>query len=439
MERKSIIDSWGKTLRSEHTLIDIQTRQEPFSNVPKDLSSLLPFGNGRSYGDSCLNPGGALLKTGALNHFISFDPASGMLICEAGIHLCEILRIFVPRGWFLPVTPGTRHITVGGAVANDVHGKNHHRKGTFGAHIHRFELCRSDGSRHICSRDENRDWFLATVGGLGLTGVITWVEIALSPISGPWITGQALPFGDLEEFFSISSDSDNRFEYTVAWIDCCARGSNLGRGIFFRGDHRKEGVSLASHRSRTIAVPFSPPVSLINGLSLRAFNTAYYHRHRSPERSIRHYESFFYPLDGILKWNRIYGPRGFYQYQCVIPPESSKEAMREVLKQIGATGMGSFLGVLKNFGDHPPEGMLSFPMPGLTLALDFPNTGEKLHRLFQRLDALVLEAGGRLYPAKDARMTGTMFRRGYPEWQRFSEFIDPKFSSGFWRRVMAEK
>ena len=432
------VSSWGRVVRQEHRTAGVLDRYRPLP-LPDGDATLLAYGNGRSYGDSCLNPGGILLKTNALDHMIRFDTENGLLTCEAGILLSEILRIMVPRGWFLPVTPGTRFITVGGAIANDVHGKNHHLKGTFGSHVKRLELLRSDGSRITCSRNENFEWFSATIGGLGLTGLITWVEFALLPVRNPWMAVQTLRFGNLDEFFSISSDSDTHFECTVAWIDCCAKGSDLGRGLFIRGNHAPMDVPPCAFRPKTLRMPFTPPISLVNAVSLRAFNMVYYHKQRDPiVHRIEHYEPFFYPLDGISDWNRIYGPRGFYQYQCVVPQNTGQDTMREVLRQIGKSGQGSFLAVLKYFGKETSPGMLSFPMKGLTLALDFPNTGKPVHQLFHRLDALVSEAKGRLYPAKDARMPGRMFREGYPRWERFSQFIDPRFSSGFWRRVMED-
>jgi len=236
--------------------------------LPVIERSLLPYGNGRSYGDSCLNDGGALLHTRGLDRFIAFDPTTGMLRCEAGVLLSEILELIVPQGWFLPVTPGTRFVTVGGAIANDVHGKNHHRAGTFGAWIRGFELLRSDGSRHRCSPTENPDWFAATVGGLGLTGLITWAEIQLRRIANPWIASETIRFGGLEEFFAVSgleeffavsAASDRDYEYTVAWLDCTSRGAALGRGLFMRGNH---APALCAARPRSpvgrLTVPFTP-------------------------------------------------------------------------------------------------------------------------------------------------------------------------------------
>ncbi|MEI7429282.1 MAG: FAD-binding oxidoreductase [Betaproteobacteria bacterium] len=401
------------------------------AGLPAVDGSMLAYGNGRSYGDVGLNGGGCLLHTRGMDRFISFDEHSGVLTCEAGVLLAEILEVFVPRGWFLPVTPGTRFVTVGGAIANDVHSKNHHGAGTFGCHIRRFELLRSDGSRRICSPSENQEWFSATIGGLGLTGLITWVEMELKPISSAHIDVENTRFNGLEEFFAINAKAEAQHEYTVAWIDCLATPI---RGIFMAGDHAAGG-RLDAATKKPFSVPLTPPVSLINGVSLRAFNQAYFHRPLSARQRV-HYAPFFYPLDSVLHWNRIYGRQGFFQYQFVLPM-GARDALNEILKCIALSGQGSFLAVLKTFGDKPSPGMLSFPMPGMTLALDFPNSGASTRMLFDRLDTIVGSAGGRLYAAKDARMNSSFFSRSYPRLDEFMPFIDPKFSSDFARRVLS--
>ena len=404
---------------------------ERSAGLPVVDGSLLPYGNGRSYGDVCLNSGATLLRTRGLDHLISFDAENGVLVCEAGVMLADLLDVFVPRGWFLPVTPGTRFVTVGGAIANDVHGKNHHQAGTFGRHVRRFELLRSDGARRICSPAENADWFAATIGGLGLTGMITWAEIALKRINGPGVAVDNMRFTGLDEFFALNAAAEAKHEYTVAWIDCLAA---TPRGIFMAGDHADAGA-LRATANRPLAFPLTPPVSAINSLTLRAFNFSYYHR-PLPAKAVVHYAPYFYPLDGILHWNRLYGRPGFYQYQCVLPM-AARDALTEILRSISTSRQGSFLAVLKTFGELSSPGLLSFPMPGITLALDFPNRGVPTRALFDRLDALVGAVGGRLYAAKDARMAGDFFRRSYPRFNAFSAFVDPKFSSDFWRRVNA--
>jgi FAD/FMN-containing dehydrogenase len=414
----------------------LHSRHDPFPTL-SGQKTILPFGNGRSYGDSCLNVGGALLQTRALDRFIRFDRETGVLACESGVLLADILRLVVPTGWFLPVVPGTCYVTVGGAIANDVHGKNHHCAGTFGRHVRRFELLRSDGARLICSPGENSEWFAATVGGLGLTGTITWAELQLRPIQGPRLEVESTRFANLDEFFSLSAESERIYEYTVAWIDCLGRGKQLGRGILQCANHAQDvPVTAETVPGRKIAVPFPLPVSLVNGMSLRVFNTVHYHRQRRRvARTSEYFQKFFFPLDGILHWNRLYGPAGFYQYQCVVPMPVAREATGELLDTIARSGLGSFLAVLKHFGSHGSAGMLSFPREGVTLALDFPNKGAAVERLFESLDRIVSMAGGTLYPAKDGRMPGALFRSGYPRWREFSQYIDPACSSSFWRRV----
>ncbi len=410
---------------------DVRRLSDRRAPLPEAAGTLLPYGNGRSYGDSCLNAGGTLLDARGLDRFIAFDADTGLLACEAGVLLADILAVFVPRGWFLPVTPGTRYVTVGGAIANDVHGKNHHAAGSFGTHVRSFELLRSDGSRRRCSASENPDWFAATIGGLGLTGVVTQAELQLRRIGGNAIRVRNQRFRGLDEFFALSAEAERRHEYTVAWIDCLA---STPRGVLMGGDHAD--VDLPEPRGGK-SVPLTPPFSCINGLSLRAFNAAYYGK-PWPTAETVHYQPYFYPLDAIGHWNRIYGPRGFYQYQSVVPQAAAREATGEMLAAIAASGQGSFLAVLKTLGERPSPGMLSFPMAGTTLALDFPNHGAATLQLFARLDAIVRAAGGRLYPAKDARMPAAMFRAGYPRCDEFHPFVDPKFSSGFWRRVMEQ-
>lgn len=425
--------SWGRWPQLEHSaIIGCSNR---FAPLPKPgTNGMLPFGNGRSYGDVCLNEGGVLVGTRGLDRFIRFDPERGILDCEAGVLLCDIITLVLPHGWFPPVTPGTSFVTVGGAIANDVHGKNHHRAACFSAHVREFELLRSDGSRMLCSPTQNAPWFRATVGGLGLTGLITRASLQLRRVPGPWFRGDSQRFTNLREFFELSARSDEDFEYTVAWIDCVAQGAALGRGVFMRGNHAPARESAPNPRSRRI--PFTPPASLINGLSLRAFNQLYFHRPSAVSAdSLWNYKSFLYPLDSILEWNRIYGPSGFFQYQCVVPVAEAETAVQEMLRRISTSGVGSFLAVLKNFGNAPALGLMSFARPGTTLALDFPNRGAATLKLLDSLDEITRSAGGAVYPAKDARMAPAAFRQYFPQWVELTTFVDPQFSSSFWRRV----
>lgn len=422
--------SWGRFPKVDSRLLPVFNRA---AALPDFVGTALPFGNGRSYGDSCLNSGGTLLGARTLDHFIGFDPESGILDCEAGVLLSEILAIALPHGWFLPVTPGTRFVTVGGAIANDVHGKNHPKAGSFGAHVLDLELLRSDGQRIQCSRDMHCEWFHATVAGLGLTGLITRARIRLRRVPGRGMDVDTQRFDRLADFFELSRASSGR-EYSVAWVDCLARGRKLGRGVFMAADHGT-GAGKPT-RGPKFRFPFDPPISLVNAISLRAFNTAYLHRApREARRTQVHYTSYFYPLDSVAEWNRMYGPRGFLQYQCVIPEVNAQAATAELLDRIAASGQGSFLVVLKQLGGHPPEGMLSFPRAGTTLALDFPFRGRSTLELLSGLDDVVMSAGGGLYPAKDARMSAGMFNATFPEWRAFREYVDPRFSSSFWRRV----
>ncbi len=429
--------SWGRYPSVDQQSVDYLWRAEPLPIF--NGATLLPFGNGRSYGDVCLNSRGRLIDCRGLNRLISLDSEAGILRCEAGVLLSEILHVIVPKGWFLSVTPGTQFVTVGGAIANDVHGKNHHRAGTFGAHLRCFELLRSDGSRLLCSPDENADFYQATIGGLGLTGVITWAEIQLKAVNSPLIEQEVIRFKNLDQFFVLAEASDRTHEYTVAWIDCLAKGRQLGRGLFVRGNHAEKGGYLPRKERRgALSFPIDLPFALINGPTLKLFNTLYYHKqYRERSHSTVGYEPFFYPLDAIQNWNRIYGSKGFFQYQCAIPTEHAAEAIREILRRISDAGIGSFLAVLKMFGDKPSPGLLSFPAPGATLALDFPNSGEKTLQLLASLDEVTRAANGKIYPAKDARMSSQDFKNQYPNWAALGPFIDNKFSSDFWQRVTA--
>ncbi|MBC7488880.1 MAG: FAD-binding oxidoreductase [Glaciimonas sp.] len=424
------ISSWGRLGTYAHHLVALnQTDKLPLSKAAKAL----PFGNGRSYGDVCLNPDGVLWTTLGLDKFIAFDDDSGVVTCETGVLLCDIQRLVVPRGWMLPVTPGTQLITVGGAIANDVHGKNHHVRGSFGDHVKTLRLLRTDGGVIDCGPDHQADWFAATVGGMGLTGVVSQATLQLRRIQGPWLETENVPFHALSEFFQLADSSEASWEHTVSWIDCL---NGRGRGVFMRGNHVdvQDGPVPAVGG---ISVPLVPPISLVNKLSLRPFNLAYYQlQARKRAKALVHYEPFFHPLDNVRNWNRIYGPKGFYQYQSVVPREMGQAAVLAMLKEIARSGEGSFLAVLKTFGERKSVGMMSFPMPGVTLALDFPNKGEKTLALLRCLDDIVRDAGGRIYPAKDSCMPRDLFEAGYPNLAEFVKYRDPGISSAMSRRLM---
>ena len=423
--------SWGRYPAVEQENIPLYWRDQPLPDKP----SILPYGQGRSYGDVCLNDGGTVMPTSNLQRFIQFDSDKGILRAEAGVTLAQVLSLIMPRGWFLPVTPGTKFVSLGGAIANDVHGKNHHRAGSFGCHVTAFELHRSDGQRLLCSPEQNSEWFSASIGGLGLTGLITWVELQLKPVSSDYIDQQLYRFANLAEFFKLNDQLEADWEYTVAWIDCLARGKNLGRGLFMAGNHAEAATQPMSIIEKpALNMPIDAPGFTLNRLTVSAFNSLYYWKPRQA-RSHVHYDAYFYPLDKIDNWNRMYGKRGFFQYQCVIPVAQAESALSLMLDSIAISGQASFLSVLKKFGENEAPGLLSFPRPGFTLALDMANRGDKTLKLLEQLDAITIQSGGAVYPAKDARMSARAFELYYPEWKTFSQYIDPQFSSSFLRRV----
>lgn len=426
--------SWGRYPRVQHESIYKVYWADQVETIlaTSRPGSCLPYGLGRSYGDSCLNAGRSLVDCSRLDRLLSFDRKSGRLWCEAGVSLAEIMRVTVPRGWFLPVTPGTKFVTVGGAIANDVHGKNHHRSGTFGLHLARLYVCRSDQGIVECSPWENVDLFRATVGGLGLTGIILAAEIQLKELPGDEIEADAIPFQSLANFEALAEASDEEFEYTVAWIDCFS-GAHP-RGILYRGNHAG-GFRDARKKIWGPRVPFAAPDFLLHRYSLKLFNAAYYNwKSRHGAKSRVGLAEFFYPLDALGNWNLLYGQRGFLQYQCVIP-EGAYDVLQDMLTKIGKDGMGSFLAVLKRFGRLKSPGMMSFPRPGLTLSLDLPMRGDPTLRLLDELDEIVVQNGGAVYPAKDARMSPRTFEASFPAMGEFQRFMDPALSSSFWRRV----
>jgi len=432
--------SWGRYPKAEPRSVKRITWRSDLPQLCEIEPPLLPFGYGRSYGDSCLNEDGVLLDTTPLNQFMAFDPETGLIRCEAGVSIEQILALIVPHGWFVPVSPGTKFVSVAGAIANDVHGKNHHVAGTFGRHITQFELLRSNGDRLICSPTENVELFKATIGGLGLTGLILWAEFQLKRVPTAFIDMESIQFQSTAEFFDLSQESAH-IPYTVSWVDCLSTGRNFGRGLFSRGDFYDPplGSDRELKKERPIPVLFEFPSFTVNTLTTRIFNEVYYRKQfKKHVRAVTHYNPFFYPLDVATDWYRVYGRRGFLQYQFVMPYEDSRKPIEEVLWRIARSGQASPLVVFKTFGDVESPGMLSFPRPGVTLALDFPNRGQATLDLLDELDEIVFANGGALYPAKDARMSPAHFRASYPNWEDFAQHVDPKFSSSFWRRVTAD-
>ncbi|KRE14942.1 FAD-linked oxidase [Bosea sp. Root483D1] len=426
--------SWGGLEATDSALIE----PDDWLAGRRNDQPVLAYGNGRSYGDSCLNDGGGLIAARRLGRILSFDVETGLMVCEAGVLLDEVLKLCVPAGWFPPVTPGTSLVTIAGALANDVHGKNHHRAGTFGRHVRSFELARSDGPVLTCTPTENAELFAATIGGMGLTGLITRIELQLMPVTSSEMLQEAVRFDGLGGFFDIAAESDATHDYTVAWIDSLAGGRNFGRGVFFRANHAPASDVPPAKVGPTLPFPLRPAFPLINRLSLRAFNALYRAAQpRTPEPRRIAYRPFFYPLDRVRDWNRAYGPRGLRQFQCAVPMATAREAVEAMLHLTLRAGESSFLTVLKLFGDVPSPGMMSFPIPGATLTLDFPHRGERTLKLLDALDRIAIEAGGRVNPYKDARMSAATFEASFPHWRDFARHADPAFSSSFWRRVTA--
>ena len=432
--------SWGLMKGQDAAQTPIHWRSEIDAIWSHCTPPFLAYGYGRSYGDSCLPVGGTVLAMDTLRKIRWFDRERGVISCEAGLSFAELLDLIVPTGWFVPVTPGTKFVSLGGAMANDVHGKNHHRRGTIGCHIQEFELRRSNGDILHCSPTENSELFRATLGGLGLTGLISWCTLALIPIASALIDAESIKTKNLEEFFELEEDSQEKFEYTVSWIDCMARGRHRGRGNFIRGNHRSVGDPAAEYAQQSklkVSIPIAAPEFVLNSWSIRAFNQLYYHKQqRSLIKAQQALDPFFYPLDMVLHWNRLYGNRGLLQYQCVLPVDRKAE-FGQLFDRIAASGQGSFLAVIKKFGSRASPGLLSFPGEGYTLSLDFAFRGDASRKLFAELDRLVGIAGGRLYPAKDALMSPAMFQASYPQWREFQSYVDPAFQSLFWQRVSA--
>jgi len=373
-------------------------------------------GLGRSYGDSSLAQ--QVMTTRSLDHFSQFDKSSGLLSCSAGVALSDILEVFAPQGWFLPATPGTKFVTVGGAIASDVHGKNHHVEGSFCDHLQSFTLLLASGETVSCSENENSDLFHASCGGMGLTGIILTATFKLKKISSTYIEQTTMKAHNLGELFELFDEFDSS-TYSVAWIDCLSTGKKTGRSVLILGEHSKNN-NYAMPEKKHLSVPVMLPNFVLNRYTSQIFSHLYYHR--APANNTCetvHYDPYFYPLDNIYNWNRVYGKRGFAQYQFVIPRKDGKEGIARVLDQITKSKRGSFLSVLKAFGKGN-NNLLSFPTQGYTLALDF-KLYDGLFDFLDTLDEIVLEHGGRIYLTKDARMSEKTFKHSYPNWQAFSE------------------
>ncbi len=401
---------------------------------------LIARGNGRCYGDASLNEN--IVSCLSFNKFLFFDKANGVIEVQAGVLLDDILKVIVPSGWFLPVTPGTKFISIAGAVASDVHGKNHHVDGSFSNHIISMSIMLADGQVVSCSSSYNSDLFWATCGGMGLSGIILTVRFSLKPIKSSFISKTTIRAQSLDEILDLFEEKKES-TYSVAWIDCLKGGKNFGRSLLMMGEHydnneeRKLKQPFKLHAEPRLSIPFHFSGFVLNKYSIKLFNTMYYHKTiAKTKESTSHYDGFFYPLDGILSWNKMYGKKGFAQYQFVIPMKERK-GLELILKKIQERGMGSFLAVLKVFGEQ--NDLISFPMKGYTLALDFA-INDKLFSFLDELDQMVLDYGGRIYLTKDSRMSKDVFWKGYPRAKEFVEIIkkynpDSKINSMLSKRL----
>jgi FAD/FMN-containing dehydrogenase len=427
------LSGWGRYPRVE-TELHVPISRTPACDLVATSPSLLPRGMGRSYGDAAL--GDVLLSTRQLNRLRAFDEQAGVLRCDAGVTLAEIIEVLLPRGWFLPVTPGTRFVSVGGAIASDVHGKNHHLDGCFSEFVDSFSLACGDGVVRQCSRTEHPELFFATCGGMGLTGVILDATLRLRRVTSAYIEQVTYKAQHLQQALELFEEHQ-RSTYSVAWIDCVASGKALGRSLLMVGEHARDQDRHLC-RKLPLSVPFDAPAALLNHYSIQAFNSLYFHRIRRPRSEQRvDYRTFFYPLDGIDQWNRLYGRQGFIQYQFVVPREAGLEGLSTILQRIAASGRGSFLAVLKAFG-AANESPLSFPLEGYTLALDFKMQDDLLP-LLDELDRMVLDHGGRLYLAKDARMSAATFRQSYPRWEAFQALRERYGARGKFISLQAQR
>lgn len=418
------LSGWGRYPRHPSEVLNAASP----TTLPTLMTShtdLVARGNGRAYGDAAIGVKTTLV-TRHLDRVRAFDASTGRIRVEAGLLLSDLLNLSVPRGFFPPVVPGTKFVTIGGMIASDVHGKNHHRDGGFGNHVETLTLALPDGSIVTCSPTENQELFFATIGGMGLTGTIIEATFRLRPIETGWMRQQTIVAPNLKSALEALHASGNA-TYSVAWIDCLARGQSMGRSLIFAAEHatahdiealRPGAERLPESRLGRLSVPIELPSLTLNRFSVAAFNEMYFRAGalKAGYPFLTHWDPYFFPLDGISDWNRIYGRRGFLQYQCVIPTAQAEPALGGILERVSHRGNASFLAVLKQMG--PSHGNLSFPLEGFTLALDLP-VSDAVFPLLDELDQTVVEAGGRLYLAKDARQSPSTFEAGYPELARF--------------------
>lgn len=440
---KSLPDfgGWGRFPVTNSSAV----RPEKFNQLEPVGESTLARGLGRSYGDAALNTGGTLVLTERLNRFLEFDAETGVVRAEAGTSLKDLLDTLVPKGWFVPVTPGTKFCTLGGCIASDVHGKNHHRDGTFSDHVSEFKMVLADGSRVTVTRESEPELFFATAGGMGLTGITTEVTLQMIPVETAYMKVRHIKTKSLDQTVGILTDPAHDAKYSVAWMDCLASGQSLGRGVVMLGEHAlKSDISLRIEDPLAVKVkrpkpfPFDFPSGALNSFTVKLFNALYYSYQGGRKEFISGYNEFFYPLDSINDWNRMYGKNGFVQYQYVMPMNTALEGTREILNELSKERKASFLAVLKRFGQQGP-GYLSFPADGLTLAIDIPMSATLLPFL-DHLDDIVMKYGGRVYLAKDSRMKQELLTTGYPRIEEFckvKQAVDPnfRFNSDLARRL----
>jgi decaprenylphospho-beta-D-ribofuranose 2-oxidase len=434
-----LLSGWGRTMPSVATLRTVSSEEEIAAAIAAS-HAIIARGLGRSYGDPAQVSGGTVLRS-QMSDVGPIDE-EGVLQVGAGASLDQLLAECIPQGWFLPVTPGTRQVTIGGAIAADVHGKNHHVDGSFARHVLAMRIVTPTGVATI-SPDEDGELFWATMGGLGLTGVVASITLKLLKIDTDQVVVDTQRFANLDEVMSEMTEGDADYRYSVAWVDCMTRGANLGRAVLTRGEHARasdvDSVSLRAPTAARLKVPFDAPSGLLNPWTIRAFNEAWFRSSpRHQVAKLESFSSFFHPLDGVGDWNRLYGRRGFVQYQFCVP-EGSGDTVRRAIEHLASSGLASFLAVLKRFGPSSP-GPLSFPMPGWTLALDLPVGPATLPQVLDDLDELVLSADGRIYLAKDARLSPEKIRAMYPRLDEFREVknrVDPehKLTSDLARRL----
>jgi decaprenylphospho-beta-D-ribofuranose 2-oxidase len=434
------ISNWGNYPRIDAHLKSFKSAREIVNEINSG-ASYIARGNGRCYGDSSLNT--RIISTLKYDNILEFDRANATITCQSGVTFESLIQFLVPKGLFLPVTPGTKFITVGGAVASDIHGKNHHVDGSFGNHIIKMELLLSSGKIVECGHDLERELFEVTCGGMGLTGIILTVKFRLKKIDSAFIRQTSIKAKNLDEIFVLFEEYREN-TYSVAWIDCLQKGNSLGRSLLMVGEHatEKDSSPLPKEDSRAtnkkLNIPFNFPAWALNKYSIKIFNFLFYYKQfKIKKESIVNFDQFFYPLDFINNWNRMYGKKGFVQYQFVLPLENSKMGLRKILTEISNNGTGSFLAVLKLFGEQE-GGLISFPMKGYTLALDFP-VRKGLFEFLNQLDKLVLEYGGRIYLTKDARMDKKIFWKSYPEISRFQQIVKKFNPNVKWRSAQSDR